>query len=34
VFYSYFDELQSWLGRRAHRAITGEHPIPVPVAGD
>ena len=34
VFYSYFDELQSWLGRRAHRAVTGEHPIPMPVAGD
>jgi HAE1 family hydrophobic/amphiphilic exporter-1 len=34
VFYSYFDELQSWLGRRAHRAITGEHAIPAPVAGD
>jgi HAE1 family hydrophobic/amphiphilic exporter-1 len=34
VFYSYFDELQSWLGRRARRAVTGEHPIPAPVAGD
>jgi hydrophobic/amphiphilic exporter-1 (mainly G- bacteria), HAE1 family len=34
VFYSYFDELQSWVGRRARRAITGEHAIPVPVAGD
>ena len=34
VFYSYFDELQSWLGRRAKRAVTGEHPIPSPVAGD
>jgi HAE1 family hydrophobic/amphiphilic exporter-1 len=34
VFYSYFDELQSWLGRRAHQAVTGEHPIPQPVAGD
>jgi HAE1 family hydrophobic/amphiphilic exporter-1 len=34
VFYSYFDELQSWIGRRAKRAVTEEHPVPVPVAGD
>ena len=34
VFYSYFDELQTWPGRRAKRAVTGEHPIPQPVAGD
>ena len=31
VFYTYFDQLQSWLGRRAARAIPVE---PVPVAGD
>jgi HAE1 family hydrophobic/amphiphilic exporter-1 len=32
VFYSYFDELQSWIGRKAHRAAPA--PEPVPVAGD
>jgi HAE1 family hydrophobic/amphiphilic exporter-1 len=31
VFYSYFDQLQSWLGRRAARAVASE---PVPAAGD
>ena len=31
VFYSYFDQLQSWLGRRAARAVAAE---PVPAAGD
>ncbi len=31
VFYSYFDQLQSWLGRRAARAGATD---PVPVAGD
>ena len=31
VFYSYFDQLQTWLGRRAHRTVAAE---PVPVAGD
>jgi HAE1 family hydrophobic/amphiphilic exporter-1 len=34
VFYSYFDELQSWIGRRAQHTVTTEHPIPSPVAGD
>jgi HAE1 family hydrophobic/amphiphilic exporter-1 len=32
VFYSYFDELQSWLGRRAARAVSS--PDLAPVAGD
>ena len=35
VFYSYFDELQAWIGRRARRAVEGTGaPGPVPVAGD
>ena len=34
VFYTYFDELQSWLGRRASRAVGSAVPAPVPVAGD
>jgi HAE1 family hydrophobic/amphiphilic exporter-1 len=34
VFYSYFDELQSWVGRRLRRAVPTEQPIPAPVAGD
>jgi len=33
VFYTYFDELQAWLGRRAKTAIA-DAPHPVPVAGD
>ncbi len=33
VFYTYFDELQAWLGRRAQRAVGGV-PEPVPAAGD
>jgi HAE1 family hydrophobic/amphiphilic exporter-1 len=33
VFYSYFDELQSWLGRKAPMSVpTDTHPVPV--AGD
>jgi len=33
VFYSYFDELQSWIGRKAPmRVPTEAHPLPV--AGD
>jgi HAE1 family hydrophobic/amphiphilic exporter-1 len=32
VFYSYFDELQSWVGRRAARAVSA--PDLSPVAGD
>jgi hydrophobic/amphiphilic exporter-1 (mainly G- bacteria), HAE1 family len=32
VFYTYFDELQAWLGRRAHRSVPVAHPAPV--AGD
>ena len=28
VFYSYFDELQSWIGRRAH--VPAAEPVPVP----
>jgi HAE1 family hydrophobic/amphiphilic exporter-1 len=31
VFYSYFDQLQSWLGRRAHRAVPVEA---IPATGD
>ena len=31
VFYSYFDQLQSWIGSRAAHAIPAE---PSPVAGD
>jgi len=34
VFYTYFDELQAWLGRRAKRAVSVDTPHPVPVAGD
>jgi len=34
VFYSYFDELQSWLGRRGHAAAPSAPPGAVPVAGD
>ncbi|HSQ28815.1 MAG TPA: efflux RND transporter permease subunit [Gemmatimonadaceae bacterium] len=33
VFYSYFDQMQAWLGRRARRAVALE-PAPVPAAGD
>ena len=33
VFYSYFDEMQAWVGRRARRAVAVEA-APVPVAGD
>jgi HAE1 family hydrophobic/amphiphilic exporter-1 len=33
VFYSYFDELQSWIGRRTAKAVHVE-PESVPVAGD
>ena len=31
VFYSYFDQIQAWLGRRARQAV---HVEPVPVPGD
>ncbi len=34
VFYTYFDELQAWLGRRASRAVGSVAPEPVPAAGD
>ena len=34
VFYTYFDELQTWLGRRAHEAAPSSVPGAVPVAGD
>jgi HAE1 family hydrophobic/amphiphilic exporter-1 len=34
VFYTYFDELQAWLGRRAHRAVGSVAPEPMPAAGD
>ncbi|HWH52525.1 MAG TPA: efflux RND transporter permease subunit [Gemmatimonadaceae bacterium] len=35
VFYTYFDELQSWLGRRAKSAVPSVTPAsPQPVAGD
>ncbi|HEY4219435.1 MAG TPA: efflux RND transporter permease subunit [Gemmatimonadaceae bacterium] len=34
VFYSYFDELQSWLGRHAHRPVPAGGHAPSPVAGD
>jgi HAE1 family hydrophobic/amphiphilic exporter-1 len=34
VFYSYFDELQTWLGRRAHHAVPVPSRTPSPVAGD
>ena len=33
VFYSYFDQMQAWLGRRAAKAVALE-PSPAPVAGD
>jgi len=33
VFYSYFDELQSWIGRKAPMRVPTET-IPIPVAGD
>jgi hydrophobic/amphiphilic exporter-1 (mainly G- bacteria), HAE1 family len=33
VFYTYFDDLQSWVGRRAKRAMPVDT-TPVPVAGD
>jgi hypothetical protein len=28
VFYSYFDQLQSWIGRKAH--VPTVEPVPVP----
>jgi HAE1 family hydrophobic/amphiphilic exporter-1 len=34
VFYTYFDELQAWLGRRATRAVPATMPAAAPVAGD
>jgi HAE1 family hydrophobic/amphiphilic exporter-1 len=34
VFYSYFDEMQAWLGRRARRAVSPVGAEPVPAAGD
>jgi HAE1 family hydrophobic/amphiphilic exporter-1 len=34
VFYSYFDELQAWLGRRARSAVSSVSVEPVPAAGD
>ena len=34
VFYTYFDELQAWLGRRAKRAVKIDTVHPAPVAGD
>ncbi len=34
VFYTYFDELQAWLGRRASQAVGSVAPEPVPAAGD
>jgi HAE1 family hydrophobic/amphiphilic exporter-1 len=34
VFYTYFDELQAWLGRRARQAAPSAAPDAVPVAGD
>ena len=33
VFYSYFDQMQAWLGRRAAKAVALE-PAGVPVSGD
>jgi HAE1 family hydrophobic/amphiphilic exporter-1 len=33
VFYSYFDQMQAWLGRRARKAVALE-PVGVPVSGD
>ncbi len=32
VFYTYFDDLQAWLGRRAHGRVVSQ--VPEPVAGD
>jgi HAE1 family hydrophobic/amphiphilic exporter-1 len=34
VFYTYFDELQAWLGRGARQAAASAVPDAVPVAGD
>jgi HAE1 family hydrophobic/amphiphilic exporter-1 len=34
VFYTYFDELQAWLGRRGAHSVPAVAPRPVPVAGD
>ncbi|MGH7619941.1 MAG: efflux RND transporter permease subunit, partial [Gemmatimonadaceae bacterium] len=34
VFYTYFDDLQSWVARRAKRAMVIDAPHPAPVAGD
>jgi HAE1 family hydrophobic/amphiphilic exporter-1 len=34
VFYTYFDELQAWLGKRAKSAVPELAPAPHPVAGD
>jgi HAE1 family hydrophobic/amphiphilic exporter-1 len=34
VFYTYFDELQAWLGKRAKSAVPEMAPVPHPVAGD
>jgi HAE1 family hydrophobic/amphiphilic exporter-1 len=34
VFYTYFDELQGWLGRRARQGASSAAPGAVPVAGD
>ncbi len=34
VFYTYFDELQAWLGRRARQAVGDVAPEPLPAAGD
>ena len=34
VFYTYFDELQAWLGRRARRTAPAMVPTAAPVAGD
>jgi HAE1 family hydrophobic/amphiphilic exporter-1 len=34
VFYTYFDQLQSWLGRRAKSAVAVATPVPQPVPGD
>jgi HAE1 family hydrophobic/amphiphilic exporter-1 len=34
VFYTYFDELQAWLGRRATRTVPATMPAAAPVAGD
>jgi HAE1 family hydrophobic/amphiphilic exporter-1 len=30
VFYSYFDELQSWIGKKAHSQVAAVEPVPVP----